>query len=70
MDPRIVDPFEWANAGGALVFYGTLAVILVGAGLKLVGPRWDDWLDERWGRGSVRDWWLLRDIEREARRRR
>ena len=40
MDPRIVDPFEWANAGGALVFYGTLAVILVGAGLKLVGPRW------------------------------
>jgi hypothetical protein len=68
MDARILDPFQWANTSGALVFYGVMTVILIGAGLKLVGARWDDWLDERWGRGSVRDYWLLREIERDRRR--
>ena len=64
MDPRIVNPFEWADLGGAVEFYGIFALIVVGAALKLVGARWDDWLDERWGRGSIRDCWLLKDIER------
>jgi hypothetical protein len=64
MDVKIADPSQWADAGGALVFYGIMTVILIGAGVKLVGARWDDWLDERWGRGSVRDSWLLREMER------
>jgi hypothetical protein len=59
-----LSPFEWADTGGAVVFYGIITVILVGSALKLVGAHWDDWLDERWGRGSVRDNWLLRRIER------
>jgi len=62
-----VDPTQWADPTGAAMFYGIVAVILIGSALKLFGTRWDDWLDERWGRGSVRDNWLLRRIEREAR---
>ena len=62
-----VDPTQWADPTGAAMFYGIVAVILIGSALKLLGTRWDDWLDERWGRGSVRDNWLLRRIEREAR---
>jgi hypothetical protein len=38
--------------------------------LKLFSAHWDDWLDERWGRGSVRDTWLLGRIERDARAKR
>ncbi len=52
---------------GAWVFFAVLAVILVGSMGKLVGgSRWEDWLDERWGRGSVRDHWWLRRMERDA----
>ena len=61
-----VDPTQWADPNGAVVFYGTVVVILIGSALKLFGTRWDDWLDERWGRGSTRDTWLLRRIERDA----
>ena len=60
----VADPQAWANPGGALVFWAVVALIFVGAVAKLFAGRWDDWLDERWGRGSVRDWWLLREIER------
>jgi hypothetical protein len=66
----MVDPSLWADPQGYVVFYGLMAVILIGAALKLFGTRWDDWLDERWGRGSVRDWWLLHRIEEEAQPRR
>ena len=59
-----LSPFEWVDTGGAVEFYGIIAIILVGSALKLYGSRWDDWLDERWGRGSVRDNWLLGRIER------
>ena len=62
-----LDPTQWADPNGAAMFYGIIAVILIGSALKLFGTRWDDWLDERWGRGSIRDNWLLRRIEREAR---
>ena len=61
-----VDPTQWADPAGAAMFYAIVVVILIGSALKLFGTRWDDWLDERWGRGSVRDNWLLRRIEREA----
>ena len=53
----VANPFAWADPRGAVVFWGVLAVILVGAALKLFAAAWDDWLDERWGRGSIRDWW-------------
>jgi hypothetical protein len=62
-----LDPFHWVDPAGAVEFYGLMAVILIGSALKLFGTQWDDWLDERWGRGSVRDNWLLRRIERDAR---
>jgi hypothetical protein len=62
-----VDPTQWADPSGATLFYGIVTVILIGSALKLFGTRWDDWLDERWGRGSVRDEWLLWRIERDAR---
>jgi hypothetical protein len=62
-----VDPTQWADPSGAMLFYVITAVILIGSALKLFGTRWDDWLDERWGRGSVRDEWLLWRIERDAR---
>ena len=62
----MADPFAWADPTGAVQFYAVLAAILLGCALKLFAPRWDDWLDERSGRGSIRDWWLLREIERDA----
>ena len=64
----IANPFEWADPAGAVQFYGILAVILFGCGIKLFAGRWSDWLDERSGRGSIRDWWLYSEIERDARR--
>ena len=63
----MANPFQWADPGGAVVFWGILAGILAGSALKLFAGQWDDWLDERWGRGSIRDWWLLHRIERDAR---
>jgi hypothetical protein len=62
----MANPFEWADPSGAVEFYGVLGAILVMVVLQLIGHQWDDWLDERWGRGSVRDHWLLRRIERDA----
>jgi hypothetical protein len=54
-----LNPFDWAVPSGALQLYGVMSLTLVGCILKLFGAQWDDWLDERWGRGSVRDNWLL-----------
>lgn len=62
----MANPFEWANPAGAVQFYGIITGILVGCALKLFAGRWSDWLDERSGRGSIRDRWLLREIERDA----
>ena len=68
MDVRIADPSQWADLHGAIVFYGIMAAIVIGTLLKLLSGRWEDWLDERSGRGSVRDWWLFNEIERRGRR--
>jgi hypothetical protein len=62
----VLNPFDWADAGGAFEFYGLMAAIVIAVFVQLIGTRWDDWLDERWGRGSVRDQWLLGRIERDA----
>ena len=52
---------EWADPRGAVTFFGVMALILLGSALKLfAGSRWDDWLDEPLGRGSIRDDWGLR----------
>jgi hypothetical protein len=52
------------NVLGATTWWLVVGAILVGVLISLAGTVWDDWLDERWGRGSVRDWWLLDRIER------
>jgi hypothetical protein len=62
----VMNPFDWADPRGALEFYGLLSLIVLTVFVQLVGSRWEDWLDERWGRGSIRDHWLLRRIERDA----
>ncbi len=62
-----LEPSQWIDPMGAVQFYGVMAVILAGTMLKLFSAHWDDWLDERWGRGSTRDYWLLTRIERDAR---
>jgi hypothetical protein len=65
----MADPWQWADPTGAVQFYAVLAAILIGCAVKLFAHSWDDWLDERSGRGSIRDWWLLREIERDAQKR-
>ena len=62
----MLNPFDWADPQGAFEFYGLMGMIVVAVIVQLVGTRWDDWLDERWGRGSIRDHWLLRRMERDA----
>jgi hypothetical protein len=45
-----------------------IGVIFFACVAKLfAGNRWDDWLDERWGRGSIRDWWALNHRDRNGR---
>ena len=52
---------QWADPSGAVVYFGVMGAILLGSALKLfAGSRWDDWLSEPLGRGSIRDEWALR----------
>ena len=65
----MIDLFRWSawsDPHGAVVFWSVVGAIALGTALKLFTAGWDDWLDERWGRGSVRDWWLLHRIERDG----
>ena len=62
----MLNPFDWADPRGAFEFYGLMSLIVIAVIVQLVGARWDDWLDERWGRGSIRDHWLLRRMEQDA----
>lgn len=56
-----------ADPQGVLLWFVIMFGALIGCWLKmLASARWEDWLDERWGRGSVRDDWLLRRIQRDA----
>ncbi len=63
---NVYDWSAWADPTGAVILFGTMALILVWCIVKLMTPRWNDWLDERWGRGSIRDPWLLSEIEDSA----
>jgi hypothetical protein len=54
---NIFDPGQWADAGGLWLLVAVMGGTLVLAATKLAGPRWDDWLDQRIGRGSIRDDW-------------
>ena len=51
------DIFLRADTGAQLLFLAILGVILLGCLLELFRPQWDDWLDERVGRGGIRDDW-------------
>jgi hypothetical protein len=61
---NIFDPSQWSDVHGfvilMLVMAGTLFVTI----MMLIGGRWEDWLDEPRGRGSIRDDWLLDGVER------
>lgn len=50
-------PWRWADLGGYVVWMSAVIVILVGAAARLAAHTWDDWLDERLGRGSIDDHW-------------
>jgi hypothetical protein len=63
---NVYDLSAWYDPAGAVILFGTMALILLWCVVKLITPRWDDWLDERWGRGSIRDTWRLSEIEDEA----
>jgi hypothetical protein len=63
---NVYDPSAWADPTGAVILFGTIALIVIWCMVKLLTPKWDDWLDERWGRGSIRDSWLLRDMEEDG----
>jgi hypothetical protein len=54
---NLYDPSQWANVAGLWTLIAVLAATLLLAAAKLVSPRWDDWLDDHDGRGSVRDDW-------------
>jgi hypothetical protein len=57
---NIWDPGQWADAGGLWLLVAIIVGTLVLVAAKLAGPDWDDWLDERIGRGSVEDDWPTR----------
>jgi len=61
----MADPSAWADRTGALQFYGVLALMLVVLAIHLVGSACSDWLDEHWGRGSIRDDWLLEGDDKQ-----
>lgn len=54
---NLFDPRHWADVGGWFALMGVSLGTVVLVSVKLAGDRWDDWLDERVGRGSVRDDW-------------
>ena len=57
---NIFDPAQWADASGLGTLFVVAAGTLILVAGKLAGSRWDDWLDERWGRGSIKDDWPTR----------
>ena len=57
---NIFDPGQWADASGLWTLFAVMGGTLLLVAGKLAGYRWDDWLDERIGRGSVEDDWPTR----------
>jgi hypothetical protein len=62
---NIFDPGMWAESAGWWKLLAVMAGTLVLVGTKLAGERWDDWLDERVGRGSIQDDWPSRSRSSE-----
>lgn len=62
--PLAFDRSQWSDVHGFIILMIVMALTLVGTTLKLIGSRWNDWLDEPRGRGSIPDEWLLDRIER------
>lgn len=45
-----------------------IVVLVIALACNLVAQHWDDWLDERLGRGSIRDDWPFDLLERRRAR--
>jgi hypothetical protein len=54
---QLWDPSSWSDASGYWLLWSVVGITIVGALVKLAGVRWDDWLDDRLGRGGIRDEW-------------
>jgi hypothetical protein len=63
---NLFDPRQWADVHGYLVLATVTGISVVWCIWKMTFIPWKDWVDERWGRGSVRDWWFLDHMERES----
>ena len=50
-------PWHWADTSGYIVWMAAVVVILIGTAFRIAGHRWEDWLDDRLGRGSIDDHW-------------
>ncbi|MGH9136447.1 MAG: hypothetical protein ACRD0G_05275 [Acidimicrobiales bacterium] len=64
---QLWNPGNWANPEGYWLLWLAIIVTLVGILAKLAGLQWDDWLDERVGRGSVEDDWPFDRLDRRNR---
>lgn len=66
---QLWDPSRWANPEGYWLLWLVVVATVGGTLSKLAGAQWDDWLDERVGRGSVKDDWPFdrHDHERNGR---
>ena len=57
---NVFDPSQWADVSGWVIVMVFSVVTIFGMLMKLVSSaKWQDWLDEPSGRGSVRDDWGL-----------
>lgn len=55
---NVFDPSQWADVTGFVVVAVVAVLTLVGVFAKLAtGARWEDWLDELHGQGSIDDAW-------------
>jgi hypothetical protein len=63
---NIFDPGQWADPSGLWSLVAVVVGTLVLVASKVAGTQWDDWLDERVGRGSVRDDWPSRQRREPA----
>jgi len=65
---NIYDPSQWSDVHGYVVLLFAMGTTLLWLVVKLIDGAWTDWLDERSGRGSVRDTWMLDRVDRERSR--
>ena len=64
MDPSVL---RHADANGLLIYFAIVGFLFVGALVFNGSQHWSDWLDETWGRGSIKDHWALGGLTRTMR---